>query len=123
MGDHHGDVGAVSYSRERDVELTVGKYRGRRVDCDFWEGMPLVFVDPPKKKEKRTSKTPSRSPGSNLARFQPVFPQFGGQVSGGSSSGYERAAIKKEPSTSSPLPSYPQSLACLSRIYGTAHFI
>ena len=52
VDDHHGVVGGVSYShsRERDVELIVGKYRGRQVDCDFLEGLPLGFVDPPKKK-------------------------------------------------------------------------
>jgi len=39
-GDHHGDVGGVSYFRKRDIELTVGKYRRRQVACDFWKVCP-----------------------------------------------------------------------------------
>ena len=45
VGNHHGDLGGVSDSRERDVELTVRKYRGRQVDCNFLEGLALGFVD------------------------------------------------------------------------------
>jgi len=46
VSDHHGDVGGASYSRsrERDVELTVGKYRVRQVDCNLLKGLPLGFV-------------------------------------------------------------------------------
>jgi len=56
VGDHHEDVRGVSYSRSRelDVELTMGKYRERQVDCDFLEGLPMGFVDsPPKKRNKK----------------------------------------------------------------------
>lgn len=68
VGDYHGDVGGVSYSRsrERDVYLAVGKYRGRQVDRDFLEGLPLGFVDLPPKETEKTSETESFSLGLPL---------------------------------------------------------
>ena len=35
VGDHYRDLGRIADSRKRDVQLTVGKYRGRQVDCDL----------------------------------------------------------------------------------------
>ena len=45
VGDHYSDLGRIADSRKRDVQLTVGKYRGRQVDCDLLEGLSLGFVD------------------------------------------------------------------------------